>query len=286
MTGLFEVLASTDDNGPRAVIAAQTRAKSIFERFVAGDESKLAYIADDLKKMAAEVADEYGYDDPEKLYLAATIALGGGHASDCTCGFCENKGKGFGDKEEDADEGMEKEASTKTACDCPAHDGGDCTCDGDCGCSECSGGDSKKEASVRPYSYQAFNWEKVAAEADYTDSYQGERESLPTSDGTGLGDTGAVPTDRSKSGDQTGWNLEPIDVDSQKHQLEHQDAPQRAEYNNEDFDPSNPVRERVDADKAMQPEFTKAPNTETWSGDKGDSLGQQAPVTSKWHLLA
>lgn len=279
--GLFEVLASTEDSGSRAVIAAQTRAKSVFERFVSGDESKLAYIADDLKRMAAEVADEYGYDDPEKLYLAATVALGGGHPAGCDCGFCQNKGKGFGGdaEEEEDEEKTAKTASTKTACDCPAHDGGECNCGDDCDCAECHGG---KEASVKPYVYQDFDWEKVAAEADYSDSYQGERESLPTSDGTGLGDTGAVPTDRSKSGDQTGWNLEPIDVDSQKHQLEHQDAPQRAEYNNEDFDPSNPVRERVDADKAMQPEFTKAPNTETWS----DAGTQASPVTSKWSLLA
>lgn len=275
--GLFEVLASSEDTGSRAVIAAQTRAKSVFERFVSGDEAKLAFIADDLKKMAAEVADEYGYDDPEKLYLAATVALGGGHAADCTCGFCENKGS-LG--KEDEDEGMEKEASHKTACDCPAHDGGECNCGDDCDCSECHGG---KEASVKPYVYQAFDWERVAAEDDRSgDSYQHERESLPESDGTGLGDTGAVPTDRSKSGDQTGWNLEPIDVGSQKHQLEKQDAPQRAEYNNEDFDPGNPVRERVDADKAMQPEFTNGPDTQTWS----DSSTQAAPVTSKWSLLA
>jgi hypothetical protein len=270
--GLFEVLASSNDSGPRAVIAAQTRAKSVFERYVGNDVDKLAFIADDLRKMAAEVAEEYGYDNAEKLFVAAGLALAGGHPAGCECGFCKNKGA-FG-KDDEEDEGMEKEAAVKTACDCA--NGEHC---GDCEC--CDG--EMKEASVKPYAYAGFDWEHVAAEDDRSgDSYQHERESLPTSDGTGLGDTGAVPTDKSKSGDQTGWNLEPIDVDSQRHQLEHQDAPDRAEYNNEDFDPSSPVRERVDADTPMQPEYTTGPDTQTWS----DASTQASPVTSKWSLLA
>lgn len=285
MTGLFEVIASTDESGPRAVIAAQTRAKSVFGRYVGDDESRIDYISDDLKKMAAEVAEEYGYDDAERLYLAATVALGGGHAADCTCGFCENKGS-FGTKDEE-EEDEKKEASHKTACDCPAHDGGECNCGDDCDCAACHKGKESsfkpRTASVNPRPVQEFDWEKVAAEDDRSgDSYQHERESLPSSDGTGLGDTGAVPTDKSKSGNETGWNLKPIDVDSQKHQLKHQDAPERADYNSADFDPSSPVRERVDADTAMQPEFTTGPNTETWS----DAGTQASPVTSKWTLLA
>lgn len=272
--GLFEVLASSEDTGSRAVIAAQTRAKSVFERYVGNDAAKLAFIADDLRKMATDVAYEYGHDNVDELYGAAIVALAGGHPADCTCAFCENKGS-FGKKDEDGDEEKTaKTASTKTACD------PDCDMDHEHDHDE---DEDKKEASVQPYAYQGFDWEKVAAEDDRSgDSYQHERESLPESDGTGLGDTGAVPTDRSKSGDQTGWNLEPIDVDSQRHQLEHQDAPQRAEYNNEDFDPSNPVRERVDADKPMQPEFTSGPDTQTWS----DAGTQASPVTSKWSLLA
>lgn len=277
---LFQVLASTDDTGPRAVIAAQTRAKSIYERFVGNDVAKLAFIADDLRKMATEVADEYGHDNVDELYGAAIVALAGGHPADCECGFCANKGSfGQKDEEEEDEEKTAKTASTKTACDCPAHDGGECTCGPDCDCAECHGG---KEASVKPYAYAAFDWERVAAEDDRSgDSYQHERVDLPTADASGLGDTGAVPTDKSKSGDQTGWNLEPIDVDSQRHPLEHQDAPDRAEYNSTDFDPSSPTRERVDADTAMQPEFTSAPNTETWS----DAGTQASPVTSKWSLL-
>lgn len=276
---LFQVLASTDDTGPRAVIAAQTRAKSIYERFVGNDVAKLAFIADDLRKMATDVADEYGHDNVDELYGAAIVALAGGHPAGCECAFCENKGS-FGNKDEEEDEEKTaKTASTKTACDCPAHDGGECNCGDDCDCAECHGG--KKEASVKPYAYAGFDWEHVAAEDDRSgDSYQHERVDLPSSE-TGLGEP-SPKIDKGKSGDQTGWNLEPIDVDSQKHPLTHQDAPQRAEYNSTDFDPSSPTRERVDADKAMQPEFTTAPNTETWS----DAGTQASPVTSKWHLLA
>ena len=277
MTGLFEVIASADDPADtRAVIAAQTRAKTQFDRFLSeGDrESKLAFADDDIKKLAAEVAEEYGVEDAERLYLAATVALGGGHPAGCTCGFCENKGKLPGASDEgDEEEAETKESSVKTACE-PG-----CEMDHEHDYDE----DDKKEASVKPYAYSGFDWEHVAAGAEDRsgDSYQHERETLPESDGTGLGDTGAVPTDRSKSGDQTGWNLEPIDVDSQRHQLEHQDAEDRAEYNAADFDPSNPVRERVDAGTPMQPEYTNGPDTQTWS----DKSTQQAPVTSKWKLL-
>lgn len=274
MTGLFEVIASADDPAEtRAVIAAQTRAKTVFDRYLSeGDrETKLAFVADDIRKLAADVAEEYGVEDAERLYLAATVALGGGHPADCTCGFCENKGS-FG-KDDDGDEDdMEKESSVKTACE-PG-----CTED-----HEHDFEDEKKEASVTPYKLAAFDWEHIAAGSEDRsgDSYQGEREELPTSDGTGLGDTGAVPTDLSSSGDQTGWNLEPIDVHSEKHQLTHQDATDRAEYNDSDFDPSNPVRERVDAEAPMQPEYTNGPDTQTWS----DKSTQAAPVTSKWKLL-
>lgn len=277
MTGLFEVIASTDDPaGPRAVIAAQTRAKAVFERYVGNDVAKLAFIADDLRKMATEVADEYGHDNVDELYGAAIVALAGGHPADCTCGFCKNKGNlpGMSKDDEEAEEDMDKESSVKTAC------SEDCEEDHDHDRDEDE--DERKNASVTPRPVQEFDWERVAGgvEDRSGDSYQHERVELPSSE-TGLGSEGSPKIDKAKSGDQTGWNLEPIDVGSKRHQLEHQDATDAAEYNNADFDPSNPVRERIDADSPLQPEHNVADNTKTWS-----DVGTQAqPVTSKWKLL-
>ena len=55
MTSLFEVIASTEDPAaPRAVIAAQTRAKTTFDRYLSqgNREARLAQIDDDIRKMA------------------------------------------------------------------------------------------------------------------------------------------------------------------------------------------------------------------------------------------
>ena len=149
--GLFEVLAHDDSQehvvANRAVIAAQTRVQDRFEKFVANsanDEDRVARIGlleDEIREVVSAVADEYGYEgDPDTLYLASTAVLGGGHASDCSCGFCENKGKLPGAKDESEEEGEEdstKESSVKRACSC-------CK---DCGTKACDC-DNHKESKV------------------------------------------------------------------------------------------------------------------------------------------
>lgn len=119
-------------------------------------------------------------------------------------------------------------------------------------------------------------WQVVAVDVEEGDSYLKERVSLPSSE-TGVGDP-SPKIDKGNSGDETGWDLPEIPElsNSKRHQQEFQDAPSSAEYNDPDFDPSSPVRERVDADKAMQPELWAADNTKTWSGTEG----QADPVTS------
>ena len=280
--GLLEKEASEEQertSGTRAVIAAQTRVKERFEKFLASSEddleAKLSLIDDEVRKIALDVCNEYTYADSEKVYLAATAVLGGGHAADCSCGFCENKGKLPGasdDDDGDKDEDDSKESSVKVAC------SGDCE-----GCDDehCS---AKKESAVSPRFIPEFPWEHVAADTETGDSYSQESVDLPTADASGLADVGSPKIDKSKSGDHTGWDLPDIEVPSNRNQKEEQSAPERADYNSEDFDPSNPVRERVDADSPMQPEFNVAPNTETWTGTES----QAAPVTSsvaKWSIV-
>lgn len=285
----------------RAVIAGQERAKTQFEKYIGNatnDEDRqvrLAHIEGELRVIATEVCQEYDYDDSEKVYLASTVALGGGHKSDCGCGFCENKGKLPGSKkdedtEDKTDEPEEKDEEKEDenpwdkessrsissaneiyssiwhlACAC-------CEDCGDCKCEKCA---NKKEASL-----------VTSADENISgDSYQHERLDLKAdTTGNGLEDIGSPKIDKDKAGDVAGTFQEPIDVDSQKHQLENQRVTDRADYNNPDFDPENPVRERIDADTALQPEFTNGPNTETWTGTDF----QANPVTSsvsKWFVL-
>ena len=133
--GLFEVLASEDAreqetaSGRRAVLAAQIRAKDSFGSFVANAatqeerDARISLISADLDQTLAEVADEYAYGDVERLKNAATVALGGGHPSDCTCGFCENKGS-FG-KDDDDNKKDEKKDDDSDSDDKDKDDDGD-----------------------------------------------------------------------------------------------------------------------------------------------------------------
>ncbi len=130
MTNVFEVLAATGEDEriaqTRGIIAAQSRAKARFASFLdkAADETeKLAryeLVESDIRKMAAEVAAEYGGDE-EQLFLAATAVIGGPHKDDCGCGFCLNKGSFGKDKDESEDESEETEElddkEAKTAAD-------------------------------------------------------------------------------------------------------------------------------------------------------------------------
>ena len=254
-TSLFDVLASTEDaelerrSAARAIIAAQERTKARFANFVAnsnGDlDARLALIDDEVREIAAEAASEYdASDNIERIYLAATAVLGAGHASDCSCGFCANKGKLPGaEKDEDKDDGKSDESeddkdekkddddgddkkpwesSVKTACACGCSDENcKCSAENPCGMEGCG---SKKKVS----------WTVVAAQPETGDNYQSESVSLPAADASGLG--GPSPKiDKGKSGDVAGWSLKDIDVGSKKHRLVQQDATEPADYNDPDF---------------------------------------------------
>lgn len=47
------------------------------------------------------------------------------------------------------------------------------------------------------------------------------------------------------------------------------------------FPGTDTADKQIDVEKPLQPEFTKGPETMTWSGGKGDSLGQENPVTTE-----
>lgn len=349
MSGLFEVLASTDAveqnriASERAVVAAQTRAEARFSKFVAqGDtEGRLAYLETELRKLAGEVADEYGASDVEGVYLAAREALGGGHPSGCTCGFCKNKGKLPGsksdddadDKDDDGDEDDKKESSVKTACDnceecsehCTGHEEEEKkastrtanvqvrqtsasaaefdwdfvasvhTADGfsfcKCNCEGCNSGNhcESEECIATKHSGNPGNPDsakssekesKIAADVETGDTFAQERQDLPKSDGTGLGDTGAVPTDKSKSGDNLGWDLKPIDVPSNFRSEEEQQIHDTPDYK-ADLPGVSETGKSISADAPLQPEHNVADRTETWTGTEG----QANPVTSKWSVI-
>jgi hypothetical protein len=270
---LFQVLATEDAEeqervaGSRAVIAVQSRATTRFAKFVALAstpdelESRIALIESELRTIASESAEDYGYDDADRLYLAATKALGGGHKSDCGCGFCENKGKGFGpfddespvdsDKgDEDVKREDEDEVISKTACNCAE----DCECDGE--------EELEKESSVKT--------------AEFETGYQSETVNLPSADASGLGSEASPKIDKGTAG-----GLEAIDVGSVRNKLEVQDLTENGSFDYSDaaVDPSSPLRKRIDADKSL----TQDPvgeNTKTF----GDQKNQADPVTSSAKL--
>jgi hypothetical protein len=268
----------------RTVIAAQERARSRFQSFLAngrGSEAnfaaRLALVDDAVRRVAEDVAAEHG-GDPERAYLAATYVLGG-HKDGCECGFCANKGS-FGQDPKGEIEDDEKTASTKTACcDC-GHD--DCAdCGPDCGC----GG--KKVAS----------WAVVAADVETGDNYQQERVDLPAADESGLGEP-SPRIDKGKSGDHTGWDLDPIDVGSERHRLDKQDIAggwkweregedgpisiSNPDLNDPDFlkDGDSPVRTHQSPEDVSGAD--SGDRTKTWSG----SEGQADAVTSRYHVVA
>lgn len=286
---LFSVLASQDAAEQeriargRATIAVQTRAKQRFETFVSKAttpeerEARIEVIASDLDKIAEEVIAEHGFLTLDEARAAGREALGGGHPAGCTCGFCKNKGNLPGaEKDDDGDEDDEpmedKESSIKTACD-------DCE---DCK-EECTGHEDMKTSKIdikqASASAAEFPWEHVAADVETGDTYAQERVDVAT------GPDASPKIDKGKSGDETGWNLKPIEVPSERHPAEQQSATDRADYNSEDFDPSSPVRDRVDADAPMQPEHNVADKTETWTGTEGQASPVTSAVLSKWTVL-
>lgn len=157
MSGLFEHIAAFDEGARiasrKATAVATKRVVDRYASFLANAQSpqdrlaRLALVEDEVRQVVADAVAEYAPDsDVESLQEAildhlkgdgvtdinaeledAPSAVGsgtissreaGGHASDCTCGFCANKGKlPGGDSEDEAeeDEGEEKEASARTA---------------------------------------------------------------------------------------------------------------------------------------------------------------------------
>lgn len=244
----------------RALTVARVRAVESFGGFLDNAKTRperltrLEATDVDLRKIVSAVTQEHGFGNPQLVYEATRSYLA------CSC-----------------DDGK---------------------CDDDCDCKECHGddkGESKKpwekDSSVHGESqskhtnhvFKPINraadgiWEHISAEPAWEDSYRHERQELPKSDGTGLGDQGAVKTDRGKSGDVAGSSLDRIDVDSVRNRLEQQTASDHADYLAKDFNPDSPVRETVNAGTPMQPEYTKADSTDTWHG----TAGQASPVTNQ-----
>lgn len=281
----------------RTVIAAQERARAQFKNFVDNGrdsadafDARLALVDDEVRRVAEEVAAEHG-GGADRAYLAATAALGAAHQDGCGCGFCENKGS-FGEDPEEEIEADEKTASAKkTACACGcSHEG--CNCGDDCD-GNCHG--EKKASRASDSSWVVIGVE--LSEAETGDNYQQERVDLPSADESGLG--GPSPKiDKGKSGDHEGWDLDPIDVGSEKHRLEKQDIAggwewsqegedgpisiANADLNDPDFtkDLDSPVHEDADVTEAVGPPDTD--RTKTWTGTEGLA----DPVTARYHIVA
>lgn len=290
----FEVLASEDASehervaGTRAVIAAQTRATNAFGAFVSkapvgeGRNARIELISTDLESMLAEISAEYGYEDTDRLNKAATVALGGGHAADCGCGFCENKGS-FGkddDKDKDKD-GDSKDDKKSDAADDDKKDDDD----------KDDKSESKKpwESSVSyptgsvaiRHTASAYDWEHISADVETGDSYASETIDLGESK-DGVSDVGSPKIDKGKV---PAGGLSAIDVPSKRNNLEHQDATDRADYTAGDFDPQNGVTDRIDADTALQPEHNVADDTQTWTGTEGQADPVTSAVLAKWSVV-
>jgi len=270
-TSVFDALEGEDRDeqerreGARAIAAARERIRGRFGRFLEngrGDarswNSRVAFVEDEVNGIIAAATEEYG-GDAETVSAAAslpTFEAGGGHASDCTCAFCKNKGKlpgsksdekddgksdekfqGNGDKDTDGDEkddGKGKkpwESSVKTAGVCHEchHPMDKHSADGmqgpnGVGCEFC---DCKRTIAEDETHSASTRWAVVATgpTPETGDNYTQERVSLPSGGGDandGLG--GPVPKiDKGKSGDQDGWTLADIKDDSKAHPTEHQD---------------------------------------------------------------
>lgn len=118
--------------------------------------------------------------------------------------------------------------------------------------------------------------EALAADVETGDNYQQERQNLPTAPEDGQLTEPSPKIDMGKAGDQNSHNQQPIDVGSVRNQLDNQTA---TEFNypwDGDISDSSALRNTVDADSPMQPEFNVGENTKTFP-----NKGQADPVTSK-----
>jgi hypothetical protein len=156
MSGLFEDLAQFDDGkrvaGRQAAAVAQKRVADRFGSYLKiaknADEyaARLSFVEDDVRQIVADVAEEYNADlenlqetiddhlkgdgvtdldgDLEEAPSAVGHKAAGGHASDCTCGFCKNKGNLPGSKKDD-DSDSDSDTSDSDSKDDSSDDDGD-----------------------------------------------------------------------------------------------------------------------------------------------------------------
>ncbi len=126
-TSLFDVIASDDraerQAGTRAKSAVKVRVGQQFQSFIAlaktqGEfNARISLISDRVERIVDDVCTEYNASNRKAVLASAVEQLHiGGHKSDCTCGFCKNKGKLFEkDDDEESDEGDDKKESRKKA---------------------------------------------------------------------------------------------------------------------------------------------------------------------------
>lgn len=163
----------------------------------------------------------------------------------------------------------------------------------DCDCEGCKDGGGHCESqkcieSKRTEASPLKHDDKTAADVETGDTFDQETVDLPTAGVEGLSEVGSPKIDKgSVPGDMAGneGGLKPIDVPSKQHPVEVQDLGSDTPDYYSELPGVTETGKSVDADSPMQPEFNTADNTETWTGDKGDSLGQANPVTSKWIVL-
>lgn len=282
----LERIASADDTvGKRAVIAVQERCLENFGSFLKSARgstqeygAKLSLIDGDIRRTAEAVAREYDYDNAERLYLAGTAVLGGGHASDCGCGFCENKGKLPGAKDDSDDTGdskdsddsddkgddsgkpWDKKSSAKTACDC----GDEQYCD------ECEGENEDKKLSKTAARESIWH---TAADAEDGDTYAQDRVDVSS------GPDASPKIDKSRVPDS---GLKPIEVPSERNPSEMQNIAEEPDYEAALPGPSD-TGEHQDADKSVSPPDTDG--TKTWTGTEGLADPVTSAVAAKWAVV-
>lgn len=124
---------------------------------------------------------------------------------------------------------------------------------------------------------------KLAAEgAPDKDTFWQDQIDLHSTDSKdGVSEVGSPKIDKGPSGDNDGWTIPKIDVPSELHPTEEQNILKPTEFDAELPGPSN-TGTRIDADTPLQPEFTTADGTDTWSGTEGQASPVTSAVLSKW----
>lgn len=270
--------------GTRAVIAVQERATEKFAKYVGNAKSedekvyRLSFIESDLRAIAAEAAADYEFGDVQRLYEAGHAAVSGGHKSDCSCGFCANKGAFGKDKDEEKDEADDKKGETKDDDD----------------------KDDEKPESKKPWESKTASVAGLeVGRLEYTagvdlresmwhvsdvetgDSYAAETLDLGSTTGEDSTSTQGSPSiDKSRVPD---GGLKPIDVPSNLHPSEQQGIHEEPDYEKDLPGVSN-TGEHQDGDKSVSPPDTA--RTDTWTGTEGLADPVTSSRVAKWSVLA